>query len=159
MNFDQNAHPQLIPAVLGFESAPGAFEVDIEGEFDASHYLYRYFPDGSDEPLHGHSWKVIVTLAREDGGVDSSGLSVDYLAARNRLDLMLERLEHVVINNLPEFKGINPTSENIARWFYCGLQSEAESAGGRIRRVRVFEGPRNSAAFEPAPQPPAQAAR
>lgn len=149
MNFDQNAHPELISVVSGFASAPGAFEVDIEGRFEASHYLYSYFPDGSDEPMHGHSWQVIVTLARMDGGVDAKGLSVDYLAARQRLDLMLERLEHVVINNLPEFKGINPTSENIARWFYAGLRTEAASAGGIVRRIRIFEGPHNSSVFEP----------
>ncbi len=150
MNFDQNAHPELIALTAGFAAAPGAFEVDIEGRFEASHFLYAYFADGSDEPLHGHSWKVIVTLSRADGGVDQKGLSVDYLAARQRLDLMLDRLEHVVINNLAEFKGINPTSENIARWFAAGLRLEAEKAGGVIRRVRIFEGPENSAVFEPA---------
>ena len=150
MNFDQNAHPELITHTAGFASAGGFFEVDIEGRFEASHYLYAYFPDGSDEPLHGHSWKVIVTLSRKDGAVDAKGLSVDYLAARQRLDLMLERLEHVVINSLAEFKGINPTSENIARWFATGLRAEAEQAGGVVRRVRIFEGPENSAVFEPA---------
>lgn len=149
MNFDQNAHPHLIEQVAGFAGMTGAFEVDITGRFEASHYLYSYFPDGSDEPLHGHSWKVIVTLARKDGGVDAKGLSVDYLAARIRLDEMLDRLEHVVINRLPEFEGVNPTSENIARWFFAGLRREAEAAGGVIRRVRIFEGPENSAVFEP----------
>lgn len=149
MNFDQNAHPELIAPLSGFRDAAGRFEIDIQGRFEASHYLLAYFADGSDEPLHGHSWKVIVTLARKDGSVDAKGLSVDYLAARHRLDLLLDRMEHVVINRLPEFESVNPTSENIARWFFQGLRPEVEKAGGVIRRIRIFEGPDNSAVFEP----------
>ncbi len=151
MNFDQNAFPELIPVLREFPGFSGRFEVQIEGRFEASHYLYRYFPDGSDEPLHGHSWLVEVTLSNADGALRADGMAFDYLAARLRLDQLLDRLDHVVINQLPEFQGINPTTENIARWFYAGLRSEVEDKGGRIVSIRVHEGPHNSAKFSPAP--------
>ncbi|MCE9598179.1 MAG: 6-carboxytetrahydropterin synthase [Spirochaetia bacterium] len=149
MNFDQNAHPELIPLFAGFETQAGRFEVRIQGRFEASHFLYKYFPDGSDEPLHGHSWLVEVTLANVSNGVREDGIAFDYLSARKRLDQLVDRLEHVVINNLPEFKGINPTSENIARWFHSGLKQEALRDGGKIVSIRIHEGPENSAVFEP----------
>lgn len=150
MNFDQNAHPELMGVLGSFTTAKGEFEVRIEGRFDASHYLLKYFPDGSDEPMHGHSWLVEVTLADASGGLREDGLAFDYLAARVRLDKLVDRLDHVVINHLPEFKGINPTTENIARWFYAGLRSEVEGKGGRVISIRVHEGPANSALFRPS---------
>ena len=150
MNLDQDAHPYLKDLVRGFAERQGDFSVRIAGRFEAAHYLYRYMPDGSDEPMHGHSWLVEVFLARSGGGTGADGIAVDFLAPRLRLDEMLARLEHVVINELDEFKGINPTTENIARWFAAGLEGAADEAGGVVREVRVHEGPDNFVCYRPA---------
>lgn len=150
MNFDQDAHPNLKPLLRGFENLSGSFSVSIEGRFEASHYLYRYFADGSDEPMHGHSWLVRMRLARNDDGIGEDGISLDFLAIRTRFDELLERMEHVCINNLEEFKGINPTAENIARWFFAGVREKADASGGCITEVQVYEGPYNVATFSPS---------
>lgn len=149
MNMDQDAHSQLKPVLSGFQDEAGDFEVRIEGRFSAAHFLMKYFPDGSDEPLHGHSWLVEVTLGREGGGIGDDGICFDFLAARRRLDQLCERIEHVVINDLAEFNAVNPTAENVARWFYRGLKSEVENSGGRVMEIRVHEGPGNIAIFRP----------
>ena len=150
MNMDQDAHPHLKELVAGFADEPGDFEVRIEGRFSSAHYLVKYFPDGSDEPLHGHSWLVEVTLGRAGGGIGADGIVYDFLAARRRLDELCDRIEHVIINNLPEFAGVNPTAENVARWFYRGLRPAVDESGGRVIEVRVHEGPGNIALFRPA---------
>lgn len=150
MNMDQDAHPQLKGELSGFQDEPGDFEVRIEGRFSAAHYLTKYFPDGSDEPLHGHSWLVEVTLGRAGGGVGADGICYDFLDARRRLDQLCERIEHVVINNLEEFAAVNPTAENVARWFFRGLKQEVAGSGGRVVEIRVHEGPGNIALFRPA---------
>ncbi len=149
MNMDQDAHPHLKGLLRGFQNEPGSFCVRISGRFESAHYLYRYFPDGSDEPLHGHSWLVEVFLGRADGGLGQGDMAVDFLAARRRLDELTDRLEHVTINTLEEFVGVNPTAENIARWFFRGIRPAAEEAGGRVVEVRVHEGPDNFAIFRP----------
>ncbi len=146
---DQDAHPQLKAELAGFATANGSFQIRIEGRFESAHYLYRYFADGSDEPMHGHSWQVEVFLGRPDGQTGADGISYDFLAARRRLNELIDRMEHVVINNLPEFSGINPTAEAIARWFFQGLRKPVESTGGRIFEVRVHEGPSNFAVYKP----------
>ncbi|EMG12744.1 6-pyruvoyl tetrahydropterin synthase domain protein [Leptospira interrogans serovar Grippotyphosa str. LT2186] len=46
-----------------FFQESGRFYIRIEERFESSHYLYKYFPDGSDEPIHGHSWKVELYLS------------------------------------------------------------------------------------------------
>ena len=149
MNMDQNAHPHLLEDLKGFSEQPGEFLIRIEGRFESSHYLYRYFPDGSDEPVHGHSWLVEAFLARTDGGLGADGISYDFLSARLRLNELVDRMEHVLINNLPEFEGINPTAENIGRWFYAGLKEVVEKEGACVREIRIHEGPYNYAVYRP----------
>ena len=146
---DQNAHPHLLEDLKAFQRSEGDFSIRIEGRFESSHYLYRYFPDGSDEPIHGHSWLVEVFLARIDGSLGEDGISYDFLSARLRLDELVDRMEHVLINNLPEFKGINPTAENIARWFYAGMKEVVGKEGACVREIRIHEGPANYAVYRP----------
>ncbi len=149
MNLDTDAHPHLKRELQGFSKQSGFFCVCIEGRFESSHYLYNYMPDGSDEPIHGHSWLVEVELAQAKGALQDNGISLDFLALRQRLDTLLERIEHLCINDLEEFQGVNPTAENIARWFYQGLLSKAQEQKASILELRIHEGPGNVAIFRP----------
>ena len=132
-----------------FLQESGNFYVRIEGRFESAHFLYDYFPDGSDEPIHGHSWKVEVFLAGE-GNIRADGISYDFLTARMRLLELVHNIDHLLINEHPDFKGINPTSENVARWFYAGLKEEVAKTAGKILRIVIHEGPENLAFFEPS---------
>lgn len=141
--------PEIESRLEGFSTLPGDFEIQIQGRFESSHSLYEYFPDGSDEPLHGHSWLVQVVLSSKDGKCGPDGIVYDFLEARAGLDALIQRIDHRVINDLPEFHKVNPTTENVARWFARGLQGAVASSGGKIRRIVVHEGPDNQATFYP----------
>ncbi len=130
-------------------SVKGRFSVRIEASFESAHYLYQYYPDGSDEPLHGHSWKVIVHLARQDHSVGKDGICIDFVPAGKKLQELAGKLDHAVINHIPDFKEINPTAEHIAKWICAGLMPSAAESGGMILKIEVFEGPVNAAVFEP----------
>ncbi len=132
-----------------FQEESGNFYVRIEGRFESAHFLYDYFPDGSDEPIHGHSWKVEVFLTGERN-IGPDGISYDFLTARTRLLELVHSIDHILINDHVDFKGINPTSENVARWFYRGLKNEVTKTNGRIKRIVIHEGPENLAFFEPS---------
>jgi len=131
-----------------FLQEKGKFYVKIEGRFESSHYLYNYYPDGSDEENHGHSWKVEIFLSGEEN-IGEDGISFDFLHARNHLNELVKSLDHIVINNHPDFKGINPTSENIAKWFHYHLKTGVREQKGIIERIIIHEGPENLAFFEP----------
>jgi 6-pyruvoyltetrahydropterin/6-carboxytetrahydropterin synthase len=131
-----------------FNQLDGTFYVRIEGRFESAHYLYDYFPDGSDEPIHGHSWKVEVLLFSTQN-IGKDGISYDFLSARNRLNDLVKSIDHILINDHPDFQKINPTSENVARWFYVGLKEEVEKTGGKIKQIVIHEGPENLAFYEP----------
>ncbi len=150
MNLDTDAHPHLKKELAGFSHANGNFSVCVESRFDSSHYLYAYMPDGSDEPIHGHSWLVQIILTRYNYDIQKNGICLDFLSVSKRLRELVERIGHLCINDLEEFKSVNPTAENIARWFYRGLQNVVESEeGGRVIEIRIHEGPGNIAIFQP----------
>ncbi len=128
----------------------GDFFITIRGRFEAAHYLYGYFPDGSDEPLHGHSYVVEVSMARNDGAIDDSGISLDFVHARDRLKALMDLLDHQCLNELEAFQHRNPTAEHIALWVFRHLQEAVESSRGRILEIRVHEGPEHIAIFRPA---------
>ncbi len=131
-----------------FSGAKGKFYVRIEASFESSHYLYRYYPDGTDEKNHGHSWKVEIYLSGNEN-ISEDGISFDFLRVRNKLDELQKSIDHILINDHPDFSGVNPTSENIARWFYLRLIEDVKNSDGKIQKIVVHEGPFNLAFFEP----------
>ena len=131
-----------------FEHENGRFYIRIEGRFESSHYLYKYFQDGRDEPCHGHSWKVEIFLSGKEN-IGPDGISYDFLSAKKKLTELIHSIDHILINDHKDFGGINPTSENIARWFFSGLKKEVSDSNGIINRIVIHEGPENLAYFEP----------
>jgi 6-pyruvoyltetrahydropterin/6-carboxytetrahydropterin synthase len=75
---------------------------------------------GDCENLHGHNWKVEVTVATRQ--LDKSGLGIDFKVLKKETKRILGLLDHKYLNELPFFKDISPSSENIARFVFEELQ-------------------------------------
>jgi 6-pyruvoyltetrahydropterin/6-carboxytetrahydropterin synthase len=90
------------------------FEVTVEAAFSAGHYLRNYH--GKCENPHGHNYRVLVTLAGES--VDDSGLLLDFKQLKEILRPTVEYLDHQMINDLEPFQTLNPSAENLARFFF-----------------------------------------
>lgn len=121
------------------------YTVRIEARFESAHYLRAY--RGIEEPLHGHSYKVEALLVGEEGGLDEDDLAVDFVASRQVLDELAKRLDYKCINDVPPFTDINPSAENIARWFHEEIAAKL-GPRDRVRSVTVWEGPFNAATYE-----------
>ena len=120
------------------------YTVRIEARFESAHFLRSY--RGIVEPLHGHSYKAEAVITGRDGGLDADDLAVDFVASRDALATLAARLDYKCINDVPPFDRLNPSAENIARWFHEELS--AALAGDRVISVTIFEGPFNSATYE-----------
>ena len=122
------------------------FEVAVERTFAAGHALRHY--RGKCENVHGHNYRVRITIAGEQ--LNSIGLLVDFLDVKRLMDEVIEYLDHRFINDLPPFDALNPSAENIAKYFYDrvaeGLQSDPPV---RISEVRVWETDTSIAAYRP----------
>lgn len=121
------------------------YTVRIQTTFEAAHYLWTY--RGIQEPLHGHSYRVEAVISAPDGGLDQDDLAIDFVASRDALTELGRRFDYTCINEVAPFDEINPSAENIARWFHQELSGRL-GQGARVRSVTVWEGPVNSATYE-----------
>jgi len=122
------------------------FEVCVEQTFAAGHALRNY--KGKCENVHGHNYRVRVTVAGEQ--LDSTGLLVDFLEVKRLMGGAIDYLDHRFINDLPPFDEINPSAENIAKYFYDRLSGGLEPAGTvRVSEVKVWETDTSSAVYRP----------
>ena len=114
------------------------FEVTVEKSFAAGHYLRNY--KGKCEKPHGHNYKVRVTLHGRD--LDKAGLLLDFKDVKNIVGNLIERLDHQMINDLEPFQTLNPSAENLARYFYqqAGTQLGLLTDGRvQVKEVTVWE--------------------
>ncbi len=106
------------------------FEVTVEAGFSSGHYLRNY--QGKCENPHGHNYKVFVTLIGER--LDETGLLLDFKLLKNLLRPVVDYLDHRMINELKPFDELNPSAENLARYFYQQTaQQLSDMTGGRVR--------------------------
>jgi 6-pyruvoyltetrahydropterin/6-carboxytetrahydropterin synthase len=114
------------------------FEVTVEDSFAAGHYLRNY--RGKCENPHGHNYKVSVTLAGKE--LDKTGLLLDFKDLRDVMKPVIDRLDHQMINDIEPFTNLNPSAENLAKYFFDETSGRLHSStNGRVRvkTVTVFE--------------------
>jgi 6-pyruvoyltetrahydropterin/6-carboxytetrahydropterin synthase len=114
------------------------FEVTVQAHFSSGHYLRNYH--GKCENPHGHNYRVLVTLIGEE--LDEAGMLLDFKLLKHVLRPTVEYLDHQMINDLEPFTTINPSAENLARYFYQQTASQLghlEQGRVRIKDCTVFE--------------------
>ena len=114
------------------------YEVTVEAGFSSGHYLRNY--RGKCENPHGHNYKVRVTLAGKE--LDKAGLLLDFKELREVMKDVIDRLDHQMINDLEPFTALNPSAENLAKYFYdqANLKLDQVSRGRvRVKNVTVYE--------------------
>lgn len=90
------------------------YTVEVRGKFESAHRLREY--KGKCENLHGHNWKVSVRC--QSPKLDDIGIVMDFRILKDHLKEVTEQLDHVYLNELEAFTGVNPTSENIAKYIF-----------------------------------------
>jgi 6-pyruvoyltetrahydropterin/6-carboxytetrahydropterin synthase len=123
------------------------FEVSVEETFSSGHALRGY--KGKCENVHGHNYRVKVTLAGPQ--LDNIGLLVDFTALKRVLRGIIAVLDHQFLNDLEPFRTVNPSAENLAKYFYDEMQRQltALPAGAGIREVTLWETDTASAQYRP----------
>ncbi len=111
------------------------FEVSVEETFAAGHALRNY--KGKCENVHGHNYRVRVSL--EGTELDAAGLLVDFGEIKRVLRDIIERLDHRFINDVPPFDNLNPSAENMARYFFEEMAGGLGSKTARVTQVKVWE--------------------
>lgn len=110
-----------------------AFEITVKDHIASAHQLHGY--QGPCAQLHGHTWHIEVVIIGHD--LDAIGLVVDFKDLKKKLKEVIMPLDHVCLNDLPAFKGINPSTENLARHIYRDLKNRVLPL--TLKHVRVWE--------------------
>lgn len=128
-------------------NSPATYTIKVESRFEAAHNLREYY--GVPENIHGHSWRVEARV--ECPKLDHEDISVDYVKVEKALHELTAKFDHNYINNIPPFDKINPTSENIAKWFFDGLnRTDLIGNTAFLKEVTLWEGPFNTLTYSPA---------
>ena len=121
------------------------FQVSVEETFSAGHALRGY--RGKCENVHGHNYKVRIVL--EGPGLDSIGLLYDFTHVKRVVREIVAEVDHKFLNDQAPFDEINPSAENLAKFFYdeTSRRMEHMPEGARLARVTIWETDTTSATY------------
>jgi len=122
------------------------FEVTVDAEFSSGHYLRNY--RGKCENPHGHNYKVQMTLT--GAALDEAGLLLDFKLLKQVMRPVVEYLDHQMINDLEPFTTVNPSAENLAKYFFDETNKQLrEMTGGRVtvKQSKIYETDTSSAVY------------
>ena len=111
------------------------YRLTITSSFAAAHNLVNY--QGDCENLHGHNWKVDVTVTARE--LDKAGLGIDFKLLKKETRDLLQTLDHKYLNQLAPFLEASPSSEQIARHLYGEISRRLNSDNITVQDVTVWE--------------------
>ena len=126
---------------------PGMVLLTQQFEFSAAHRLHcpqmsaeqnrQTFGKCNNPSGHGHNYLVEVTVAGTPDAKTGAVLSLPRLEQTVKAQV-IDRLDHKHLNaDVPEFRELNPSVENIARVIWGLLEEQVSPA--KLHRVRVWE--------------------
>ena len=129
---------------------PCVFTVSVQAHYDSAHFLVHY--EGKGERLHGHHY--VVEAAVQAAELNQAGIACDFVDLKRELRALADRLDHQLLNDLPQFEGVETSAENQARWFWEELKKRLPEAQARgLVYTRVWETPTQWAQYGPVGAP------
>ncbi len=117
--------------------------ISTEANFSAAHQLRGY--PGECREVHGHNFRVKVSVQTSE--LKNLGFGMDFRELKQMFQKVLKKLDHRNLNELPEFKEINPTAENIAKYIWDKLNSKLKTQNSKLKEVQVWESDTNSVIY------------
>jgi 6-pyruvoyl-tetrahydropterin synthase len=115
------------------------FTVEVRDHIMIAH-SFRGAIFGPAQALHGATFVIDAGFIAET--LDSNGIVIDIGRAHDALKAMLTPLNYRNLDDVPEFKGRNTTTEFLAKHIYDGLASVARAGelgrpGRELRALRI----------------------
>jgi 6-pyruvoyltetrahydropterin/6-carboxytetrahydropterin synthase len=119
------------------------YEITVHSHFSGAHRLRSL--RGKCEELHGHNWKVEVSVVSNRLGKD--GVVIDFGILKQKVEEILKSLDHTYLNDLPHFSEVEPSSENIAKYIFDRLKRGLKGHPGILKKVTAWESETSSATY------------
>lgn len=111
------------------------YTLKVVTSFAAAHTLRDY--PGDCRRMHGHNWKVEVEVTASE--LDELGMGVDFKTIKREAKAQADLLDHRYLNEIEPFDTLNPTAENLARWFFEGMAGRIDNDRVRVAAVTLWE--------------------
>jgi 6-pyruvoyltetrahydropterin/6-carboxytetrahydropterin synthase len=127
----------------------GYYLLSAEATFSAAHTLA-----GVDlcERMHGHNWRVRVTVRVPESALDRAGMGLDFRVLAALAGESVGDFEHRYLNDLPDFQQQPPSAERIASVLArrAAARLRALAPAATLEEVEVWETPHYRVVFRPA---------
>ncbi|MBZ2185467.1 MAG: 6-carboxytetrahydropterin synthase QueD [Bryobacter sp.] len=121
------------------------YEVIVEQPFSAAHFLKDY--PGKCAQIHGHNYRVQITVEGE--ALNELGMVVEFEVIKQALKPWIDRFDHGFLNEIPPFDVVQPSAENLAKFFHDEVARALDGTSARVSYVRLFETEKCSAGYRP----------
>jgi 6-pyruvoyltetrahydropterin/6-carboxytetrahydropterin synthase len=101
-----------------------------EFHFDAAHHLENYDKDHPNRRIHGHSFRVRVSLSGKPDA--QTGQIMDLERFKSALDDVRGKLDHHMLNDIETLGP--PTLENLCLWIWAQLKPQLT----HLAEVEIF---------------------
>jgi 6-pyruvoyltetrahydropterin/6-carboxytetrahydropterin synthase len=120
------------------------YSVAVKRDFVAQHFLIGG-DWGAENDRHSHRYQVEVQL--QGPTLDQHGYLVDIVAINTHLEALIGRYRDTTLNDLPEFKALNPSLEHFARIFCQALSERLQAPNLRDVIIKMWENETTWAAY------------
>jgi 6-pyruvoyltetrahydropterin/6-carboxytetrahydropterin synthase len=120
------------------------YSVAVKRDFVAQHFLIGG-DWGAENEWHSHYYQVEVRL--QGATLDQHGYLVDIVDINTHLETLVAHYRDKTLNDLPEFKGLNPSLEHFARIFCQALSERIHAPHLSDVIVRLWENETTWAAY------------
>lgn len=83
---------------------------------------------------HTHTWEIVCELHTVD-------VMVAFYDIEKNLHQALDELSGKFLNDLPEFKTVNPTVENVTEYLFTKIDKTLRDNGAQLLRIEVSDSP------------------
>jgi len=104
-------------------------------KFGSSHSFIDAFGVGTGS--HGHDWNVKITAITES--LNKLGQVIEYKTLRKLVQEEIDKFDQKYLNEMDEFKNMNPTEEIIAALIYLVLSEKINDGNIKISEVEIWE--------------------
>jgi len=106
----------------------------LDHTFSAAHQLTNAYDDKCNDSIHGHNWKVKVSIEVKEL---NNGMVIDFTNIKEIIDT----LDHKNLNEILDFE---PTAENLARYIHNKISAINWNKRNPRIKVEIFEAEKSS---------------
>ncbi|WGZ91385.1 MAG: 6-carboxytetrahydropterin synthase QueD [Candidatus Thiocaldithrix dubininis] len=111
------------------------YTLKVLADFASAHTLRDY--PGACSRMHGHNWKIEAEVQATQ--LNEIGMAIDFKEIKREVRAIADELDHRYLNDLAPFQDINPTAENIARYFFQRLAQRLNNERVHVSALTIWE--------------------